>query len=261
MPQPHSTHHAEITLDEHGVGTLTLRNAKSLNIVGAAAIAELTDALARLGHHPRLRVLVFRGSGDKAFIGGADINEMSALTPDTAAHFINALRRLCDACLHLPVPVISRLQGWCLGGGLEVAMACDLRIAGRSAQFGMPEVKVGIPSVIHAALMPRLIGAARAQWMLMLGDPIDAATAESWGLVHQVCDDDALDATIARLATPLAALGPAVVRQQKRLLRSWEGQPVATSIEASVAEFAGAFATGEPQQFMEAFKQRKKSAS
>ena len=261
MPRLHSSHHAEISLDDHGVGMLTLRNAKSLNIVGAVAIAELTDALGRLGQHPRLRVLVFRGSGDKAFIGGADIHEMSALTPDTAAQFINALRRLCDACLHLPVPVIARLQGWCLGGGLEVAMACDLRIAGRSARFGMPEVKVGIPSVIHAALMPRLIGAARAQWMLMLGEPIDAATAEAWGLVHQVCDDQALDAAVAGVAAKLAALGPAVVRQQKRLLRSWESQPLADSIRASVAEFAGAFATGEPQRCMAEFKQRKKSAA
>lgn len=261
MPYLHSTHHAEIALDEHGVGTLTLRKAGPLNIVGSTAIAELTQALGWLGQHPHLRVLVFRGEGDRAFIGGADIVEMSALTPDNAAAFINGLRRLCDTCLHLPVPVITRLSGWCLGGGLEVAMACDLRIAGRSARFGMPEVKVGIPSVIHAALMLRLIGAARAQWMLMLGEPIDAATAEAWGLVHQVCDDQALDAAVAGVAAKLAALGPAVVRQQKRLLRSWESQPLADSIRASVAEFAGAFATGEPQRCMAEFKQRKKSAA
>lgn len=256
MPELHATHHTDITLDERGVGTLTLRNAGRLNIIGTPAITELTEALGRLAQLPRLRVLVFRGSGDQAFIGGADIHEMSALTTDTAATFINALRRLCDACLHLPVPIVTRLSGWCLGGGLEVAMACDLRLAGRSARFGMPEVKVGIPSVIHAALMPRLIGASRAQWMLTLGEPIDAATAERWGLVHQVCDDDALDTAIDTVAGQLAALGPAVVRQQKRLLRAWQDALLGESIEASVAEFAGAFATGEPQRCMEAFKQR-----
>ena len=244
-------------LDDHGIATLTLHGAKGINIIGTPAIEAATDALQRLSDTPGLQVLVLRGAGDKAFIGGADIQEMAALTPTTAAAFITRLKGLCEAVRSVPVPVIARLSGWCLGGGLEVALACDLRIASSTAQFGMPEVKVGIPSVIHAALLPRLMGASAATWMLMTGDTLDAQTALGHGLVQRVVAPEALDALIAHTAQGLAALGPQVLRQQKALMRSWEDQPVDQSIARSVAAFAQAFTTGEPQRYMQQFLQRK----
>lgn len=245
-------------LDDHGIATLTIHGDKSLNIIGIAAMDAAMAVLAQLAADPGLRVLVVRGPGP-SFIGGANIDEMGALTPETAPAFIRRLKGLCEALRSFPVPVIARLSGWCLGAGLEMAMACDLRVSDSTARFGMPEVKVGIPSVIHAALMPRLIGQARAAWMLLTGEPIDATTALAWGLVNRVCAPEALDVEVAATARQLAGLAPAVLRQQKRLLRSWEGMSPDAAIKASVAEFAQAFTTGEPQREMAKFLQRKVS--
>lgn len=253
-----STRHAGIAIDPDGVATLTIADAKSMNILSSPVIVELTDALRRLAAHPDVRVVVLRGTGDKAFVGGADIHEMSMLTPPTGEAFIGRLGELCEAARTLPMPSIARLPGWCLGGGLELAMACDLRIAAADGHFGMPEVAVGIPSVIHASLMPRLIGGARATWMLLTGESIDAATALDWGLVHEVVDPERLDAAVAHLARRLAAMGPAALRSQKRLLRAWEDLPLDQSIALSVREFGRAFETDEPSRYMGAFKSRKR---
>lgn len=253
-----STRHAAITLATDGVATLTITDAKSLNILGTPVILELTDALERLAVHPEVRVVVLRGSGDKAFVGGADIHEMAQLTPSTAEAFIARLGALCEAARCMPMPTIARLPGWCLGGGLELAMACDLRIASSDAHFGMPEVAVGIPSVIHAALMPRLIGGARAAWMVLTGDSIDATAALDWGLVNEVAAPGQLDMAVARTAGKLAAMGPAALRSQKRLLRWWDEMRIEEAVQTSVAEFGRAFETDEPRRYMAPFVARKR---
>ena len=252
------TPHAGIALDGAGVATLTITEAKSLNILSSPVILELTDALKRLAAHPDVRVVVLRGTGDKAFVGGADIHEMAQLTPPTAEAFISRLAGLCEAARTMPMPTIARLPGWCLGGGLELAMACDLRIASGDAHFGMPEVAVGIPSVIHAALMPRLIGGARAAWMVLTGESIDAATALDWGLVNEVVEPGGLDEAVAATAGKLAAMGPAALRSQKRLLRWWDEMTVEGAVQASVGEFGRAFETDEPRRYMAPFVARKR---
>ena len=236
--------------------TIELVNSKTLNIVGSGAISELTDAFRSIDDD--VRVVVLRGSGEKAFIGGADINEMVGLDQSSAEAFIRRLAALCEAIRQCPVPVIARLAGYCLGGGLEVAMCCDLRIAEESAKFGMPEVAVGIPSVIHSALMPALIGASHATWLLLTGETIDAATAAGWGLVHEVTGTLELDARIAELTSKLTGFGPHAVRQQKRLLNKWFDMTIHGAIEDSVEQFGLAFLTGEPQQHMRAFLSRKR---
>lgn len=243
---------------EGGLATIELVNSKSLNIIGTGAIEELTAAFRAIGEDDDVRVVVLRGAGEKAFIGGADINEMVTLDRVTGEAFIRRLAGFCEAIRECPVPVIARLAGWCLGGGLEVAMCCDLRIAEPGAKFGMPEVAVGIPSVIHAALLPALIGASHAGWLLLTGETINAATASTWGLVHEVVAADALDARIAELAAKLAGYGPHAVRQQKRLLNKWFDMTIHGAIEDSVAEFGLAFLTGEPQHHMRAFLSRKR---
>ncbi|MDK3023738.1 enoyl-CoA hydratase [Cupriavidus taiwanensis] len=250
--------HAGVEIDARGIATVTIREAGSLNILSTPVIASLTRAIEALAANDAVRVLVLRGTGDKGFIGGADIKEMAALDRASAEAFISGLRRLCDAVRHLPVPVIARMPGWCLGGGLELALACDIRIAADNAQLGMPEVKVGIPSVIHAALMPRLIGNARTAWMLLTGEISDAAEALQWGLVSRVVPLDGLDQEVERVAALLAGFGPVAVRQQKRLLREWEDAPLEVSIDNSVTEFGSAFDTGEPQQHMATFLNRKR---
>jgi len=253
----HDAAHTRATIDAQGIGTLQLQDAGRLNIVGSAAIADLREALRALAAEPALRVLVLRGSGDKAFIGGADIGEMVTLTPATAETFISGLAGLCDAVMQMPVPVIARIPGWCLGGGLEVALACDLRLCDDSAMFGMPEVRVGIPSVIHAALLPRLLGQSRADWLLLCCENIDAARAEAWGLVHERCAVGQLDELVHHRAMALAALAPQALRQQKRLLRHWQTVPLAQAVRDSIGEFALAYASGEPQALMGEFMARK----
>jgi enoyl-CoA hydratase/carnithine racemase len=247
-----------VTIDDQGIATLAIHGKKSLNIVGTPEITSLTALLLQLRDEPRLRVLVLRGRDERAFIGGADIHEMAALTPDTAPAFITRLKDLCEALRLFPVPVIAQISGWCLGGGLEAALACDLRLGSADSTYGMPEVKVGIPSVIHAALLPRRVGPSAAAWLLLTGESIGAAEALRLDLLHQVHAADALDAAVQATAAQLAGLGTQVLRQQKRMLRDWERQPVEASIAQSVAEFGSAFRTGEPQRYMQAFLDRKR---
>jgi enoyl-CoA hydratase/carnithine racemase len=261
MQTVHHSRKAHAVIDAAGIGTLELTDAGKLNIVGSAEISELRMALTRLAVEDRLRVLVLRGSGERAFIGGADIAEMATLTRHSAKAFISNLAGLCDAVAQLPVPVIARLAGWSLGGGLEVAMACDLRLADTSAKFGMPELKVGIPSVIHAALLPQLIGESRARWMLLSGENVGAEQALSWGLVHECCAVGGLDALIEQRAQALAKLPPQAVRQQKRLLRHWQAVTPAKAIADSIDEFARAYDSGEPQELMGAFMAAKRGES
>lgn len=258
MTQAQSGRHCVVDFADDSIATITIANAGALNILGTPAIEDLTRGIESLRERSDLGALILRGSGDKAFIGGADIKEMAALTRETAETFISGLRRLCDALRHFPAPVIARMPGWSLGGGLEVALACDIRVAADDAHFGMPEVKVGIPSVIHAALMPRLIGSARANWLILTGENIDAAQALAWGLVDRVVPLAKLDAEVTRIASLLAGYGRSAARQQKRLLREWEDKPLDQAISDSVAEFGRAFDTGEPQRFMGEFVQRQR---
>lgn len=250
--------HAAITIDDAGVTTVGIVQAGPLNLLGSAVIDDLTAAFAALRSRTDVRVVILRGTGDRAFVAGADIQEMSLLDRESGEAFITRLRNLCHAVHHFPVPVIARIPGWALGGGMELAMACDMRIAAQDAQFGMPEVKVGIPSVIHAALLPRLIGAGNAAWMLLAGELIDAPTAAAWGLINEAVAGDQLDERVLHLANSLARIGPAVLRQQKGLLRQWEALDLAASIDASVQAFGAAFDTGEPQAFMNAFLEEKR---
>jgi enoyl-CoA hydratase len=244
-----------------GSVTVELINSKPLNIVGSGAIEELTEAFRAISQDSDVRVVILRGTGEKAFIGGADINEMITLDRTSAEAFIRRLAGMCEAIRECPVPVIARLAGWCLGGGLEVAMSCDLRIAESGAKFGMPEVAVGIPSVIHSALMPALIGASHAAWLLLTGETIDAKTAATWGLIHEVTGPDELDSRIAQLSAKLTGFGPNAVRQQKRLLNNWFDMTVHGAIEDSIEQFGLAFLTGEPQHHMQRFLSRKRDNS
>src|SRR3979411_1148681 len=171
-----------------------LHSAGSVNILGSAVINGVREGLELLATDRQIRALVIAGQSEKSMIGGADIKEMAKLDQASAEKFITGLRDLCEAVRMFPAPVIARMPGWCLGGGLEFAAACDFRIAAHDARFGMPEVRAGIPRVIHAALLPRLIGWGRARWLVMTAENIDAPTALAWGLVDVVAPEGGLDA-------------------------------------------------------------------
>jgi len=250
--------HCGVSRDGNGVVRLTICNAGPLNILGSAAITGIQDALQRLACDDSIRAVVLAGESEKSMIGGADIKEMVTLDQASAVGFITRLAGLCDAVRTFPAPVIARLPGWCLGGGLEVAAACDIRVAADNAKFGMPEVRVGIPSVIHAALLPRLIGWGRTRWLLMTAETIDAATALAWGLVDAVAPAGDLDAAIDRVLASLLACGPEALRAQKTLLRQWEELPLKESIEVSIGAFGRSFLTDEPKRLMQQFIDRKR---
>jgi enoyl-CoA hydratase len=250
--------HCGVDRDRRGVVRLTICDAGSLNILGSAVIDGVRRGLEVLATEPQIRVLVIAGQSEKSMIGGADIKEMAKLDQASAEKFITGLRDLCEAVRAFPSPVIARMPGWCLGGGLEVAAACDFRITAHDAKFGMPEVRVGIPSVIHAALLPRLIGWGRARWLVMTAENIDAPTALAWGLVDVVAPPGGLDAAVEKTVAALLECGPAALRAQKALLRQWEELPLKESIDLSIGVFGRSFLTDEPHRLMQAFIDRKR---
>jgi len=216
----------------------------------------MDTALARIANDDSARAAIVCGAGSKAWIGGADIHEMVALDSDSARSFIARLHGVCQALRELPVPVVARIDGFCLGAGLEIAACCDLRIASTDSHFGMPEVQVGIPSVIEAAILPRLIGSGRTRDLVFTGRIIDAGEALSWGLVESVTPAEALDAVLEERLAMILNAGPDAIRAQKRLCRQWEELPLNEAIQAGVDAFANAFHGDEPREYMQRFLNR-----
>ena len=252
----------DLTLDDHNergcVARIVVDNQARHNILNSELIRQLTAAINSLADHERPRVLILTGAGDQAFIGGADINEMAALDKSSARDFISRLHDACAALRQLPVPVIARINGYCLGAGLEIAASCDLRVATDHSTFGMPEVRVGIPSVIEAALLPRLIGWGKAAELIYTGESISAAEALECGLVQRVVPREQLDQAVDRWTQAILEGGPCALRLQKSLIREWERLPLDQAIERGIDSFAAAYETDEPRLLMERFLTRRR---
>ena len=179
-------------------------------------------------------------------------------TPEGGRAFITRVHRVSAAIRACRVPVIARIQGWCLGAGMEIAAACDMRLASTAAKFGMPEVRVGIPSVIEAALLPGLIGWGRTRRLLLLAETIDAATAEAWGFCERVVAPEALDTALDEWLHLLREAGPRAIADQKALIRAWEDMTLSQAIATGIPAFAQAFETDEPGRMMGQFLNRKR---
>jgi enoyl-CoA hydratase len=225
---------------------LTIDNASKLNSLNRALMAEIIDAAGRLAEDPQLRLVILTGAGERAFVGGADINEIAALDRESARDFITAVHCCCDAFRRLPVPVVARIDGYALGAGLELAAACDLRVTSDRSLFGMPEVRIGIPSVVEAALLPKLIGQGRARRLLLTGESIGAEEALAWGLVDVVAPHQELDEAVERLARPILVAGARAIRLQKSLILDWEELPISAAVQRGIDCFVSAFETDEP---------------
>jgi enoyl-CoA hydratase len=255
-------HKVDISWDRRPSGTVAnvvFDNSRKLNSLNPPALLDLTEAFLGLSREDDLRVVVLSGAGGKAFIGGADINHMAGMkSSEDGRAFITRVHKLCQAIRDCPVPVICRMEGYTLGAGLEVAAACDLRIAADNAFFGMPEVKVGVPSVVEAALLPRLIGWGRTSWLLLTAENIDAATADRWGMVEQVVPAAKLDEAIERCVASIVEGTPKAVRAQKRLMRRWERLSLDEAVQAGIDAFAQSVAEGEHIERMGAFVNRKR---
>lgn len=242
--------------DRGCVARIVIDHQARINILDTELIQELTAAVNRIATDERLRVLILTAAGDRAFIGGADIDEMAALDQSSAREFISRLHDACLSLRNLPVPVIAQISGYCLGAGLEIAASCDLRIAADHSTFGMPEVRVGIPSVIEAALLPRLIGWGKAAELIYTGESIPASEALACGLVQRVVPSEQLDHAVAQWTEAILKAGPLALRLQKELIKEWDRLPLDQAIERGIDSFVAAYKTDEPRALMNQFQSR-----
>jgi len=239
---------------EGTVATVIVCNADRLNAMNSALADEFVDKTTRLASHDDLIVVVLTGEGDKAFIGGADIEEMGRISDRSEAHRFISRMHACNAAIRaIPVPTIARVQGYAFGAGLEMAASCDIRIASQHAIFGMPEVKLGIPSVAEAALLPMLIGWGRTRRMLLLGERFNAAEMREFGFVERVTHPGDIDKAVESFVDHILGCGATAVRLQKALIRSWEDLPLREAIAAGLVAFADAYETNEPAVMMGSF--------
>ena len=201
---------------------VTVENAGKANCLSTPIMTQLRDAFLALIDDDNLRLVILTGEGDRSFLGGANLDELKELTPAKARAFLTLLSDANTAIRNLPVPVIARINGVCIGAGLEVAASCDLRIAASHARLGMPEVALDLPSVVESALFPRLMGWGRMAWMIYRGDLLDAKLSEQWGLIEKSSEKGELDTDVEELVEKILANGPVGIRAQKALMRDWE---------------------------------------
>jgi enoyl-CoA hydratase/carnithine racemase len=252
-----SSSYIAVRREQHSRGPVayvTVENPAKLNSLSSEVMAQFVEAFGHLSADPALRAVVLAGAGGKAFIGGANIDEMAQIDgPEAGRAFILKVHACCQAIRDTPVPVIAAINGWCLGAGLEIAAACDLRLAADAAQFGMPEVKLGLPSVVEAALLPSLIGWGRTRRILMTGETFGAPEALAWGLVEEIHPLARLSTAVDVLLEKLLDAQPRAVRIQKALIQAWENLPTSQAIAAGVGAFEDAWTTDEPAAAMARF--------
>jgi enoyl-CoA hydratase/carnithine racemase len=232
------------------VATIILNNDKNLNSLNSGLMQEFLQKVSPLRGDKHLRAVVLTGAGERSFIGGANLFELRDLTPESARDFLTLIHEVASILREIPVPVIARINGFCLGAGPEVAAACDMRIATENAVFGMPEVKVGLPSVIEAALLPQLIGWGRARLLCFTGENITAREALTWGLVEKVVPPSDLDEAVEEWVASILAAGPKAIRLQKELFGYWEKMSLSDALQEGIRSISKAYGTDEPSRML-----------
>ena len=246
----------EATIDDRLVATVTVNNPEKRNALGNAGKRELAEAIEQVAATRGLRVVIVTGAGDKSFIGGANLKEMSTFVRDAASEGPTLTHRICEAIRRTPVPVIARVNGWCLGAGLEIAAACDMRAASDTARFGMPEVLFGLPSGMEACLLPQLIGWGKTRELVFTGRHIDCSEALACHLVERVASPDKLDDAVGDWVAAILKAGPNAVAAQKELIRDWERMSIADAIQQGIRAVAAAHGSAEAKGLMQAFLKR-----
>ncbi len=202
-------------ISDDGVATITFTREKALNAINKQTAKELEQVINAIENNPKIRVLIFRGTG-KAFIAGADITEFKGRSLVETKAFSLFLQSIYNKIETLPMPMIASINGYCLGGGLELVMACDFRIASKRAKFGQPEIKLGlIPGAGGTQRLPRLIGKTLAKELILLGESISAERALSMGLVNRVVEPDDLDEIVNDFAAKIVK-GPQFALSQAK---------------------------------------------
>ena len=237
------TQPAVTTYVDGDVRWIVLDRPQKLNALTIADIREITRLVADPG--PGVRALAFTGAGDRAFCAGVHTATFVGLDPDSARAFISELRDCLAAVRTSPMPTVAMVHGHCLGAGFELVLACDLRVSTADSWYGLPEVKVGVPSVIDAALLPAHVGLAMAKEIILTGDSYPAAELYRLGLLNRVVPYDDLRASTADLLAKVTRHTAVVLASQKRLFEIWQNRTLVDAIDASVDEFAGVFAAPE----------------
>jgi enoyl-CoA hydratase len=238
-----------------GVLLLTLNRPERLNALDRATLGELDRWCGDLASDPDIRVVVVTGAGDRAFSAGADINELQVLEFDAAYEQMRLGQRVFDRIESLPQPVIAAVNGVALGGGCELALACDMRLAGPAARFGLPEITLAnVPGWGGTQRLPRAVGASRARQMIYSGEPIAAETAEAWGLVNELVEDPAGAATA--LAERLAERAPLALRLAKETIAFGLDHGISAGLEQEALAVARCCQTDEQHAAVAAFLAR-----
>lgn len=248
-----------LTLNFDGpVAVITIARPQVLNALDARVLDELEGALGDVAANPAARALVITGAGPKAFVAGADIAAMSTMTPEQAEAFSRKGQTVFDAIEALPVPVVAAVNGFALGGGCELVLACDIVYAAENALFGQPEVKLGIvPGFGGTARLVRVVGRNTAMEWILAGNNVPAQEALRVGLVQKVLPAAELMPAAMDLARTLAARGPLAVRAARRLVRNAQDVPLADALDAEARGFATLMAGHDAKEGMQAFLQRR----
>ncbi len=243
---------------EGGVATVTINRPKALNALNAAVLQELTDVFTQLAKDESLRAVILTGAGGKAFVAGADIAAMADLNPLQAREFGVLGQNLMELIETFPRPVIAAIDGFALGGGCELAMACDIRLASESAKFGQPEVNLGvIPGFAGTQRLPRLVGKGIAKELLYTGDIINAAEALRIGLVNKVVENGKLLEAAQEMASKIAKKGPLAVQLCKAAVNNGLEMDIGKGCAYEADLFALCFASEDQSEGMKAFLEKR----
>ena len=240
------------------IAVLTINRPKQLNALNAQAVAELEEAVRLVAARADARALIITGAGEKAFVAGADIAQMVALTPLQAQDFCQAGHRALAAIEALDVPTLAAVNGYALGGGCELALACDFIYASEKAKFGLPEVTLGIiPGFGGTQRLTRLLGRARAKELIFTGDTIDAAKAKEIGLALEVLAPERLLPHCKEVAARIAKRGQLAVGQAKRVIGYGADLSLDAACELERQAFAMLFGTADQREGMQAFVEKR----
>lgn len=240
--------------DRGPIRVVTINRPKVLNALNEQVVDELTRVVEATGQHAGIRGLLLTGAGDKAFVAGADIAAMAPMNPEQALAFAGKGHALGEMLTKLPVPTLAAVNGFALGGGCELALACDFIYASEKAKFGQPEVKLGvIPGFGGTQRLLRRVGAARALELCMTGDMIDAAEALRIGLVNKVLPPDDLTSTAIATLERVAQQGPLAVARVKEVIHAGADLPLDEANLREQQAFAGLFDSHDQKEGMAAF--------
>ena len=244
---------------EKGVARITINRPEVRNALNRATRSELSYAIEEIEKDKDIRVVIITGAGDKAFISGADITEFREATPITIEEYTSTLgQELYNRIENLSIPVIAMINGFCLGGGLELAMCCDIRIASENAKFGQPEIKVGfIPGGGGTQRLPRLVGWGKAKELIYTGQIIDAVEAEKIGLVEKVVPQDKLEEEVNQLAESIASKSPLIIKLAKKTINRGMYTDLAAGLNCERVTFALCFATKDCKEGINAFLEKR----